>query len=73
MEQFSQESHIDDVLVLPLRDMVMFPGTQTGLVFGRSMTHLAKMIRISQIIGTCLLLIAENSRQLDTDTRTSEN
>lgn len=41
MDHLSQQTHIENILLLPLRDVVMFPGTQTGLVFGRSMARLA--------------------------------
>ena len=36
-----QEFPLDNVPLLPLKDVVIFPGTQSGLAFGRSVTRLA--------------------------------
>lgn len=63
MEQLSQDTHIDDILLLPLRDVVMFPGTQTGLVFGRSMARLALDEALQH--NTPVVFVAQKEADLD--------
>ncbi len=63
MDQFSQDTHIENVLVLPLRDVVMFPGTQTGLVFGRSMARLALDEALQQ--DTPVVFVAQKEADID--------
>ena len=41
MDLVPQETQLNDVPLLPLKDVVIFPGTHTGLAFGREMTRLA--------------------------------
>src|SRR5690606_38177201 len=41
MDIVPQETQLNDVPLLPLKDVVIFPGTHTGLAFGRELTRLA--------------------------------
>ena len=41
MDIVPQETQLNDLPLLPLKDVVIFPGTHTGLAFGRELTRLA--------------------------------
>ena len=41
MDIVPQETQLHNLPLLPLKDVVVFPGTHTGLAFGRSLTRLA--------------------------------
>jgi ATP-dependent Lon protease len=64
MDLVPTESKLHDLPLLPLRDVVIFPGTHTGLAFGRNLTRLA----IEDALQTNNLVVFVTQKAQDMDT-----
>jgi ATP-dependent Lon protease len=63
MDLVPQETQLNDLPLLPLKDVVIFPGTHTGLAFGRELTRLA----IEESLATNNLVVFVTQRDPDVE------
>src|SRR4051812_23240481 len=63
MDVISQETQLRDIPLLPLKDVVIFPGTHTGLAFGRNLTRLAIEDALQQ--NNLVIFVAQRDPEAD--------